>query len=193
MSHNKALDLLTREQLTELLEIYSKNWLAADGIWFQSVENRLGMDEAMYHDIEMWKKFTVVEAQKLKKFLRLPEHAGLEGLARALSLRFYANINDAEISMKGNTLIYRMVDCRVQTARKRKGMEYHPCKAVGIVEYGEFARTIDDRIICECISCYPDITDETCCCSWKFTLREEVMGNFSGGVNGYDNQQKRIN
>ena len=32
MSHNKALDDLTREELTELLEIYSKNWLAADGI-----------------------------------------------------------------------------------------------------------------------------------------------------------------
>ena len=33
MSHNKALDALSREQLIELLEIYSKNWLAADGIW----------------------------------------------------------------------------------------------------------------------------------------------------------------
>ena len=70
MSHNKALDDLTREQLTELLEIYSKNWLAADGIWFQSVEKKHGMEEAMYHDVEIWKKFTVVEALKLKKFLR---------------------------------------------------------------------------------------------------------------------------
>ena len=72
MSHNKALDDLTREQLTELLEIYSKNWLAADGIWFQSVEKKHGMEEAMYHDVEIWKKFTVVEALKLKKFLGLP-------------------------------------------------------------------------------------------------------------------------
>ena len=68
MSHNKALDNLTREQLVELLEIYAKNWLAADGIWFQSVEKRWGMEEAMYHDVEIWKKFTVVEALKLKKF-----------------------------------------------------------------------------------------------------------------------------
>ena len=73
MSHNKALDNLTREQLVELLKIYAKNWLAADGIWFQSVEKRRGMEEAMYHDVEIWKKFTVVEALKLKKFLHLPE------------------------------------------------------------------------------------------------------------------------
>ena len=173
MSHNKALDNLTREQLVELLEIYAKNWLAADGIWFQSVEKRWGMEEAMYHDVEIWKKFTVVEALKLKKFLHLPERAGLEGLAKALSLRFYANINDDEIRIEGNTLFYRMVDCRVQTARKRKGMDFHPCKTVGIVEYGEFARTIDDRITCECVSFFPNITDETCCCSWKFTLEEQ--------------------
>ena len=40
MSHNKALDNLTREQLVELLEIYAKNWLAADGIWFHLVSVR---------------------------------------------------------------------------------------------------------------------------------------------------------
>ena len=87
MGHNKALDNLTREQLVELLEIYAKNWLAADGIWFQSVEKRRGMEEAMYHDVEIWKKFTVVEALKLKKFLHLPEHAGLEGLASSYICR----------------------------------------------------------------------------------------------------------
>jgi hypothetical protein len=52
-------------------------------------------------------------------------------------------------------------------------MDFHPCKTVGIVEYGEFARTIDDRITCECVSCFPDIADKTCCCSWKFTLEEQ--------------------
>ena len=112
MSHNKALDNLTREQLTELLEIYSKNWLAADGIWFQSVEKKHGMEEAMYHDVEIWKKFTVVEALKLKKFLGLPERPGLEGLAKALSLRFYANINDDEIRIEGNAACRRRGNAR---------------------------------------------------------------------------------
>ena len=60
--------------------------------------------------------------------------------------------------MEGNTLTYTAVDCRVQTARKRKGMPFHPCKSVGIIEYSGFAREIDDRFTCECISCYPEIT-----------------------------------
>ena len=72
----------------------------------------------------------------------------------------------------GNTLIYRTLDCRVQNARKRKGMEFHPCKAVGVIEYTGFAKTIDDRFECEALSCYPEITDETCNCSWKFILKD---------------------
>jgi hypothetical protein len=130
------------------------------------------MNEALFHDEKVWEKFTVIEAKRIKEFLKLDEQAGLEGLAKALSLRFYANINADEITIFGNTLTYRVIDCRVQNARKRKNMDFHPCKSVGTIEYSEFAKTIDNRITCECLSCYPDINDESCCCSWVFTLKK---------------------
>ena len=37
---NKELTRLTNEQLIELVEIYSKDWLACDGLWFQAVEQK---------------------------------------------------------------------------------------------------------------------------------------------------------
>lgn len=168
---NKAPQALSKEELLELIAMYSKNWLAMDGVWFQSIEQTRGMDEAMYHDAEAWRRFTVIEARRIKEFLHLPEHAGLEGLEQALSLRFYANLNRDEIIIQNkNTLLYRVLDCRVQDARRRKKMELHPCKTVGIIEYSEFARVIDDRFTCSCVSCYPDVTDTSCACAWKFTL-----------------------
>lgn len=169
---NEKLAEMSREQLIELIEMYSKNWLAMDGVWFQSVEKKLGMDEAMVHDCNIWRIFTKIEAQKIKKFLGLPERAGIEGLKEALQLRLYANINDDKIVIDGNTLTYSTLTCRVQHARESKGMELHPCKSVGLIEYGLFAKEIDDRFTMECVSCYPDITDKTCHCSWKFTLNE---------------------
>jgi len=172
MSENKNLEKLTRQQLEELIEIYSKNWLAMDGLWFQAFEKKFGMDEAMESDIEVWKKFTVIEARKIKQFLGLGEHPGLEGLAEALSFRLYSNVNKDERIIEGNTLTYRMLECRVQYARSRKRMDFHPCKSVGVVEYGGFAKVIDDRIKCECVSCFPDVTDDTCHCSWRFILEE---------------------
>lgn len=159
-----------RDELLELIEIYCKNWLAMDGLWFQSVEKSYGMDAAMDHDVRVWEVFTKIEAKRIKTFLNLPERAGLEGLDRALKLRLYANINRDETVWEDGALIYRTLECRVQSARIRKSMPLHPCMQVGEVEYGEFAKAIDDRLRCQRISCYPEITDDRYCCVWKFTL-----------------------
>ena len=60
MQNRENLSAFTKEELIRLIEIYSKNWLAMDGVWFQSVERKLGMEEAMYHDAEAWRRFTVI-------------------------------------------------------------------------------------------------------------------------------------
>lgn len=172
MNNRNFLMSLPKEKLAELAEMYSKNWLAMDGVWFQSVERKFGMDEAMYHDVEAWKRFTVTEARRIKNFLHLEDGCGLEGLEKALSLRFYANLGEYGTEFKDGALYYTSFQCRVQDARGRKGMPLHPCKEVGVIEYGGFAKTIDPRIRCECVSCYTDITDAACSCKWKFTLDE---------------------
>ena len=172
MNNKRTLETLSKDELIRLMELQAKNWLALDGVWFQSVERKCGMDEAMYHDGEAWRRYTVVEARRIKEFLDLPEKPGLDGLAKALALRAYASINDYELVRTENTLVLRNVDCRVQTARKRKNMPYHPCKPVGILDYEGFARAIDERISCRCLSCFPDVTDETTACAWEFTIEE---------------------
>lgn len=170
MSNRDFLEQLDKEQLIQLIENCSKNWLAMDGLWFQAVEGASGMAQAMAHDVEVWRSFTVIEANRIKDFLNLPEQPGLPGLAQALRLRLYASLNQDSITLADNTLTYTMLDCRVQSARSRKGLPYHPCKAVGQVEYGLFAQTIDPRISCRCLSCYPEATDPSCCCKWLFSI-----------------------
>ena len=82
------LDLLSKDELKKLVRIYARNIYALDGVWFQSVEGKNGTDEAMLHDENAWRKFTRTEARRIKKFLELPEQAGLEGLEKALAIRF---------------------------------------------------------------------------------------------------------
>lgn len=164
------LENLPKEKLIELLRLYGKNLMALDGTWFQSVEKMRGMDEAVAHDRNAWRRFTESEARRIRTFLELPERAGIDGLKRALPLRMNTLIHTTEILTEKNALIYRVLDCRVQTARRRKGMPFHPCRSVGLVEHAYFARVIDDRFRCEALSCYPEATDPTCSCAWKFTL-----------------------
>lgn len=73
---NKYIAELSKEQLLELIELYAKKRLAHDGVWFQSIEGKFGMAEAMYHDEEAWKRFTVIEAKRIKEFCscrRIPD------------------------------------------------------------------------------------------------------------------------
>lgn len=166
-----GLEDYTREQLIQLLEITAKDLMAIDGTWFQSLEREQGMDEAVHHDQEAWRRFMPSEAYRIRTFLGLDEHSGLEGLAKALPLRCTSLANEWEIVWEDDgSLLFRITDCRVQNARKRKGMEFHPCKSVGIIEYSEFARAFDERIQCACVSCFPDITDDTCNCAWRFYM-----------------------
>lgn len=167
---NEFTSSLSKESLIKLNGNYSKNWLAMDGLWFQAVEKRYGMDAAIVCDLEVWRYFSKIEATRIKQFLCLEDEPGIDGLEKALKLRMYSNINRDEIIINGNILIYRTLDCRVQNARARKNMPLHPCKSVGIVEYSVFAQTIDPRFQCDVISCYPDIVDYSCHCAWKFTL-----------------------
>lgn len=168
--HN-SLKKLPSEKLIELIDILAKSTIAMDGVWFQSVESGLGMDTAILHDQNVWRNFSEIEARRIKSFLSLPDNSGLEGLKQALAYRFNGLSNKDEVTIDGNTLIYRITDCRVQSARIRKGMPLHPCKSVGIIEYTSFAKKIDSRFECEAISCYPEVTENHCACSWKFTLK----------------------
>lgn len=167
----KDLEDWSREKLLDYIELLSKNWLAHDGCWFLGIEEELGMETAIKYDVKGWERFTVIEAKKIKQFLNLEENPGIDGLMQALRYRLYANINVQEIIQQDeNTCIFRMNKCRVQTARNRKGLPDFPCKQVGLVEYGLFAKAIDERIETECIVCPPDPHPDTYYCAWKFYL-----------------------
>ncbi|RME29219.1 MAG: cytosolic protein, partial [Deltaproteobacteria bacterium] len=152
----KLLDL-DSEKLVELARALSVNWLAGDGVWFQAVEAELGMQAAKLCNDCCWAHFSPFEAWRIKSLLGLPERAGLDGLERALGFRLYGMINRQSIRReKDGSIRFEMNECRVQTARKRKGLEDYPCKSAGLIEYPFFARAIDPRIRTECIGCPPD-------------------------------------
>ena len=168
------IDELSREELLALMADMAKRWLAHDGLWFQAVERAHGMDEAMRLDAEAWRDMTVNEAQRIMRFLHMGPGGGLDALERALRFRLYALVNEQESErIDDHTLVFRMTTCRVQEARRRKGLPDFPCKAVGIVEYSGFARTIDPRIKTSVIACPPDETPRDYYCAWQFTIEDE--------------------
>jgi len=170
----KALNAKSKDELLALLKTASVNWLVNDGVWFQAVENKFGMDYAKRANDTAWTRFSPYEANRIKKVLGLSDQPGLEGLKAALGHRLYAAINVQSIEeVDEKSFIFRMNECRVQNARKRRGLDDYPCKSGGLVEYITFAQTIDPRIKTECIGCPPDAHPVEWICAWRFTLEED--------------------
>ncbi len=169
----KVLKTMPRETLTDLIEKLAINWLANDGIWFQAVEKKFGMFDAKRCNDTCWTRFSPFEASRIKELLGLPDNGGIPALKQALGCRLYAVINEQSIEdVDEKCIIFRMNNCRVQAARKRRGLPDYPCKSAGMVEYPYFAHTIDSRITTECIGCPPDDHPDDWFCAWKFTLEE---------------------
>ena len=169
---SEQISQLDRETLEKMLVDFAKNWLAHDGLWFQAVEKQFGMPKAIELDAEAWATFTVLEAKRIMALYDIPEGSGLDGLKKALGFRLYAVLNKQEIRNETeNSFEFYMVDCRVQSARRRKNMPLFPCKSVGIVEYAGFAKTIDERIRTDCIACPPDPeAGKEFFCGWRFSI-----------------------
>lgn len=169
-----VLRRMPTDELQALLKAVSVNWLANDGVWFQAVEFASGMNNAKRCNDSCWAHFSPLEAWSIRQFLGLDEQPGLEGLKRALGFRLYAAINVQSIIDEGpDAFLFQMNDCRVQAARKRKGLDDYPCKSAGLVEYAEFARAIDSRIVTECVGCPPDPHPDEWFCAWRFRLPGE--------------------
>ena len=164
---------MDKDTLLKLIDAYAKAWQAMDGAYFLSLEKKYGMDVAMELDREAWRIFSPIEAKRIMREFNIPEGGGLKALEKALGYRVYAALNTQSTEWEGdNKLIFTMNSCRVQVARKRKGLPDFPCKSVGIIEYTEFAKTIDPRIKTRCRFCPPDEHPEDAYCSWEFTLEE---------------------
>lgn len=169
----KSLLNLPEDKIDEFREAVAVNWLANDGVWFQAVEFSEGMFPAKACNDAAWGQFSPYEAIRIKRLLNLTAFPGIEGLKRAMELRLYGAVNIQSFGNETDTSVdFYMNNCRVQSARKRKGLDDYPCKSAGIIEYSTFAATIDARIKTKVIGCPPDKHPDEWNCGWHFYIEE---------------------
>jgi len=166
----KNFSEFSKDELLKLIGMYAKNWLAHDGCWFIAAEEKYGIETAIELDKKSWERFAVTEARRIMNEFNIPPNSGLQGLEKAFDYRLYAAINKQKSEwVNEKTLRFYMIECRVQKTRNDKNMPLFPCKQVGIIEFTQFAKTIDARIKVEPISCPPDPVGDFYC-GWEFTI-----------------------
>jgi len=179
-----ALGRLAPDRLEALLDTLAKLWLASDGIWFQAVEAKTSIHDAKRVNDTCWTRFSPFEAGRIKALLELPDAAAdpapLATLKTILAHRLYSRINCQEVVEETpHSFIFRMTDCRVQAARRRKGLADYDCRSGGLVEYVSLARAVHPAIVVECLACpsgEPQAAEQkprqAWYCAWRFSLAE---------------------
>jgi hypothetical protein len=166
-----AIEKKSKAELIGLLEDASLNWLAHDGLWFQAVEKLYGIEAASRCNQEAIAQYSEIEAKRIKRRFGMKDDGGIPVLMEALQYRMYHLINRQDfVEISAKRCIFRMIECRVQQARKRKGLPDYPCKPVGMKEYTHFAKGIDSRIQTRCVACPPDRHGEEFWCAWEFYI-----------------------
>ena len=177
---------LSAEELHRLAAAYAKCWLAHDGCWFLAVEEGHGLQEAICQrhsslrsvrqDERSWARFAPLEARRGMGARGITPGGGLEALAEALRFRMYSFLNEQRLDFEEGRLRFTMTECRVQAARRRKGLPHNPrffpCKPVGTTEFSRFAEAVDPRISTRCLFCPPDEPPDGGFCSWGFRVEK---------------------
>lgn len=178
-----ALAALPRPELEALLDALAKLWLATDGVWFQAVESKTSIFDAKRVNDTCWTRFSPYEAARIKALLGLPEAkddpAPLATLKLVLAHRLYSRLNRQEYAEETpRSLVFRMTECRVQAARRRKGLPDYDCRSGGLAEYASLAKAVHPGIVVRCLDCpsgekiSQDEAKKDCYCAWEFFAPE---------------------
>ena len=65
----KKIDDFSKEELLGFIQDAAKNWLAHDGLWFQAVERKFGIETAINLDKDAWRSFTRLEGRRILRRL----------------------------------------------------------------------------------------------------------------------------
>ena len=169
---NDIMGRLSKEELVKVIQMFSKNWLTLDGLWFTLVEEKYGLEAALDLDLKMWQKNALIQARRIKKDIGIKD-GGIEGVLKALRFMTFDASMPFEYSIDGsNQAQIWYTTCRPQEGRIRAGRGEFPCKTMGMACYGISAKTIDPRVKVECVFCPPDSHPLDVWCKWILSLTE---------------------
>jgi len=163
---------LSREQLMDLLELFGRQAIVIDGLWFLGVEAGQGHAAALALDEEVWGRYGAGEARRLLGLLGLERAGSLEDVCRLFLLTPLWGILGARAEVAGGRAHLWITQCRPQMARVRKGMGEFDCKQVGINYFRAWLPALHPDLRFVCTFCPPDAHPDQEWCRWEAWFEE---------------------
>ena len=166
---SRELKKLRKETLVELIQMYSRNWLTVDGLWFSGVEQKFGLDAALELDCRMWRIGSRIEAKRIREVLHLDE-GGLKSVLRAIHFMSWAASFGYRVEESEDRALWTCTRCPPQENRLKAGLAEFPCRPTFEACFVNVCEVIDPSIQVTCLICPPDPHPEDLWCQWEFCV-----------------------
>jgi len=173
MSREKELQIIAdipSEKIADFLFMHIRDMWTVDGLYFLGIEEEYGTEVATEIDRKVWEVMGKIEARRLKELFEITG-TDIPALMQAFCLAGWSlDLEEKEIIVEKDRAIIRNIGCRVQNARRKKGLSEFGCKPVRFGFLKSFAKEFNEDIIVTCTMCPPDTHPDDLWCEWEFTL-----------------------
>ena len=164
------LSKLSKKKLLDLLHFQIRNIWRVDGLYFLGIEREFGTEAASKIDEECWKTMGTLEARQLKEVVRTREWS-VPKIIDVLRLTSWALDHEEykEVEVRRDRGLFRVVSCRTQLTRIRKGLTEFPCRPIRESYLKAFVRELNPGVVVACKICPPGSHPENAWCEWEFS------------------------
>ena len=164
------LSSLAKEKLIDLLIIHARNTFRVDGLYFLGIEEKFGTESALQIDTKCWKTMGEMEAHEIRKFTGKSRFLIPDAMEALQFTSWSLDQRHKVVDVSEEKGVFRVVQCRTQLTRLKKGLSEFPCKEVRYEYLKAFAKELNPQIEVACRMCPPDRRSEDSWCEWEFML-----------------------
>ena len=166
----EMLNAMSKEKLLDLFFLHIKNLWRVDGLYFLGIEEKFGTDAATEIDADCWRLMGKLEARDLKDAFGFKEVSVASLLDLLQKTSWALDQASKEVEVAANRGVFRVIKCRTQETRIRKGLGIFPCKRVRFGYLKSFAEELNPEIEVVCRVCPPGERPDGVWCEWEFRL-----------------------
>jgi hypothetical protein len=167
---------LDSSALLNLLQVYSKLYLAMDASWYAAVEQKFDEKAALDCDVNAWERMSQYEMALVKRGLNI-KGRDLRAFLWTLKLSPWYQLIEAEIELQDDrhaTLVVTNCPSLNAFEQEGKGRENQICRVVEPRIFGGFAKAINPAIQVKCLKAPPRCNQNEICCKWAFALNDQA-------------------
>ena len=166
----------SKDTLIELLRACSRLMLAIDGLWYLSVKERRGDEDALACDLWVGQRLVENILERFTKLMRI-EGKDIPAVMKFLQIDPWLWTHKYKLELKDtNRGILTITHCPTLVAieREGEGREKNICPMVcGRLIYRKIADFFNPDIVVNPLKLPPRQGEEELCCEWEFKLEED--------------------